>query len=119
MKKLIAIAVVLLLASSLLASSAMANKPETFVRRGPVAQVEFNSTGRVATTHTKCPGNSSLVSGYTTIVQDPSPYGVRIVAEDTTNDQQGWEATALSLGLYSPGEDIVATKFQVAVICLR
>lgn len=101
-----------------IAGSAIA-RPHTFVKRGPVAKVRFGPTGRTATTHARCPGNSALVSGYATIVRDFSPFGAELIAEDVTSDEQGWEATFQSRGLFVPGNIITVTEFQVAVICIR
>jgi hypothetical protein len=118
MKRLSTIGIVAIALCGLLASAAHA-RPDTFVKRGHTAKVQFGPSHRTTTAAVRCPGNSALVAGYVTISDDSTPYGAEVVAEDVTGDEQGWEATVGTLGLYRAGEPEVTVKFAVAVICLR
>lgn len=118
MKKVVVIAIALCALLGAQTASA-AHRPDTFVKRGKVGKVEFGPTHRTASVSTRCPGDSALVGGWVTIVQDGTPNGVVIAAQDVTADEQGWEATVQAVGLWSPGEEVGVARFQVAVICLR
>lgn len=117
-KKIIALVALAVVLAVAFAGTAQASS-RTFVKRGHVATVEFGPGSHAASGQVRCPASSSPTSGYVSFVNDGTPFGVSIVAQDITVDEQGWGATVMARGLYSAGEEVTTARFIVNVICIR